>query len=63
MYRKGYFPSTAVGLEENKFAFVMLDVDIFQASVNVFEFFYPRMVRGGYFYSCTTSIRRSPTAL
>jgi O-methyltransferase len=50
IFRKGYFPATAEGLEDEKFAFVMLDVDIFQASMSTFEFFYPRLVRGGYFY-------------
>jgi O-methyltransferase len=50
IFRVGYFPETAVGLEDEKFAFVMLDVDILKASLDVFEFFYPRMVRGGYFF-------------
>jgi O-methyltransferase len=49
-FRVGYFPGTAAGLEDEKFAFVMLDVDIYQASLDVFKFFYPRLVRGGYFF-------------
>jgi len=49
-FRVGYFPDTAAGLEDEKFAFVMLDVDIYQASLDVFRFFYPRLVRGGYFF-------------
>jgi O-methyltransferase len=49
-FRVGYFPETAAGLEDEKFAFVMLDVDIYQASLDVFKFFYPRLVRGGYFF-------------
>ena len=50
LFRPGYFPETAVGLEDERFAFVMLDVDIYKASQDVFRFFYPRMVRGGYFF-------------
>lgn len=49
-FREGYFPSTAIGLEEESFALVMLDVDHYQAALDVFEFFYPRLVRGGYFF-------------
>jgi O-methyltransferase len=50
IFRPGYFPETAIGLEDEKFAFVMLDVDIYKASQDVFQFFYPRLVRGGYFF-------------
>jgi O-methyltransferase len=49
-FRKGYFPQTAAGLEDEKFAFVMLDVDLYRTSLEVFAFFYPRMPRGGYFF-------------
>ena len=49
-FRKGYFPETAVGLEAESFALVMLDVDLFKPALEIFRFFYPRMVRGGYFF-------------
>lgn len=49
-FRKGFFPSTAVGLEDEMFALVMLDVDIYQSAFDVFSFFYPRLVRGAYFF-------------
>jgi O-methyltransferase len=49
-FRPGHFPETSVGLEEERFAFVMLDVDMYRPSLEVFRFFYPRMVRGGYFF-------------
>jgi O-methyltransferase len=49
-FRKGYFPDTAVGLEAEKFALVMLDVDLYRPALEVFRFFYPRLVRGGYFF-------------
>ena len=50
VFRKGYFPDTAVGLEEESFALVMLDVDMYKPALEVFRFFYPRLVRGGYFF-------------
>jgi O-methyltransferase len=49
-FRKGYFPDTAEGLEQERFALVMLDVDLYKPALEVFRFFYPRMVRGGYFF-------------
>jgi O-methyltransferase len=49
-FRKGFFPDTAAGLEEEKFSLVMLDVDLYSSALDVFKFFYPRMVRGGYFF-------------
>jgi O-methyltransferase len=50
VFRKGYFPATAAGLEQETFAFVMLDVDIYPPALACFEFFYPRLARGGYFF-------------
>jgi O-methyltransferase len=49
-FRKGFFPATATGLEAEQFALVMLDVDVYLTALDVFSFFYPRMVRGGYFF-------------
>lgn len=49
-FRSGHFPETSIGLEAQKFSFVMLDVDMYQPSLEVFRFFYPRLVRGGYFF-------------
>lgn len=50
IFRKGFFPATAAGLEEERFALVMLDVDLYQPALDVLDFFYPRMTRGGYFF-------------
>lgn len=47
--KKGYFPDTAVGLEE-KFAFVSLDLDIESLIYAGLEYFYPRMEEGGYIF-------------
>lgn len=45
--KQGYFPDTAVGLEE-KFAFVNIDVDLYKPILAGLEYFWPRMADGGY---------------
>ncbi|MCM1231458.1 MAG: TylF/MycF family methyltransferase [Ruminococcus flavefaciens] len=45
--RKGYFPETAIGLEEEKFAFVSLDTDLYKPIMAGLDFFYPRLAGGG----------------
>jgi O-methyltransferase len=50
VFRKGYFPDTACGLEREMFALVMLDCDLYRTSLAALAFFYPRMKRGGYFF-------------
>jgi O-methyltransferase len=50
IFRPGYFPQTASGLEDEKFALVMLDFDLYKSAIEAFRFFYPRLVRGGYFF-------------
>ncbi len=43
----GLFPKTTTGLKELKFAFVHLDVDLYESTKYALEYFYPRMsVRG-----------------
>lgn len=49
-FRKGRFPDTVVGLETERFALVMLDFDKYAAAMSALEFFYPRLVRGAYFF-------------
>ena len=49
-FRKGYFPETAKGLEDERFAFVNLDVDLRKPTLAGLEFFYPRMNRGAYLF-------------
>jgi O-methyltransferase len=49
-FRKGYFPSTAAGLEGERFSLVILDVDLYAPALEVFRFFYPRLEPGGYFF-------------
>jgi len=50
VFRAGYFPQTASGLEDEKFALVMLDFDLYKSAVDAFRFFYPRLVSRGYFF-------------
>lgn len=44
---KGIFPATSEPIKDKNFAFVHIDVDIYQSCKDCSEFFYPRMVPGG----------------
>ena len=44
---KGVFPMSAEFIKDHSFAFVHLDVDLYQSTLDCLKFFYPRMVRGG----------------
>lgn len=50
VFRPGCFPETALGLEDERFALVMLDCDLYEPALEGLRFFYPRLVRGGYFF-------------
>lgn len=50
IFRAGYFPETAAGLEGERFALVMLDFDLYKSAIHAFNFFYPRLVPGAYFF-------------
>jgi hypothetical protein len=43
----GLFPQTSGPIENQKFSFVHLDVDLYSSTKAVLEFFYPRMLPGG----------------
>ncbi len=43
----GFFPDTAGIIEDKKFSFVHLDVDLYSATSDALKFFYPRMLPGG----------------
>lgn len=45
--RRGIFPETSVGLENERYCFVHLDVDIYSSTRFGLEYFYNRMVTGG----------------
>jgi len=46
-FYKGEFPSTSDPVENTKFSFVHLDVDLYQSTLDCLTFFYPRLVQGG----------------
>lgn len=48
--RQGYFPETAVGLEQEKYAFVNIDVDLYKPILAGLEYFWPRMADNGYIF-------------
>lgn len=48
--RAGHFPETAAGLEQEPFAFVMLDFDLYRPTLAGLNFFYPRLSAGGYLF-------------
>lgn len=47
--KKGYFPDTAEGLEE-EFCFVNIDCDLYLPIYEGLRYFYPRLVKGGYIF-------------
>ena len=46
--RPGYVPDTLSGLEDERFAFVLLDLDLIEPTRRSLEFFYPRLAPGAY---------------
>ena len=46
-FHKGYFPGTTLGLENESFALVNMDVDLYNPTKAGLEFFYPRLAPGG----------------
>lgn len=48
IFKPGYFPETASGMEDCRFCFVMLDADLYNPTKAGLKFFYPRMISGGY---------------
>ncbi len=46
---KGFFPHSAKGVDDT-FAFVSLDADLYEPIYSGLQFFYPRLVEGGYIF-------------
>lgn len=44
---QGWIPERFSDIEDRKFCFVHIDVDLFRPTLDSFEFFYPRMNEGG----------------
>jgi len=47
IFKKGYFPKTTLGLEQEQFALVHLDADLYVPTLEALKFFYPKMNPGG----------------
>jgi O-methyltransferase len=47
IFFQGYFPNTTKGLENEKFAFVNMDADLYNPTKAGLDFFYPRLSPGG----------------
>ncbi len=47
VFYPGYFPTTAVGLDGTKFAFIHLDADLYLPTIAGLRFFYPKLSPGG----------------
>jgi hypothetical protein len=45
--RCGWIPETFSGLEDNRYAFAHLDVDLYQSTLDCCKYFYSRLVPGG----------------
>lgn len=46
-YYKGWIPARFEEIADARFAFVHIDVDLYQPTLDSFRFFYPRMAKGG----------------
>lgn len=65
-YHKGYCPQSVEGvLDDKRFAFVHLDVDLYDSTLHCLEYFWPRLVPGGVIlshdYSILPGVRRAFT--
>lgn len=49
-FRAGVFPESTDGLESERFAFVLIDVDKYSSTLAGLNFFYPKVTRGGYIF-------------
>lgn len=45
---KGYFPGSVGNYRDQTYAFVSIDVDLYQPILSGLEYFYPRLSKGGY---------------
>jgi hypothetical protein len=46
-FRAGWIPDTFAGLQDRQFAFVHVDLDLYQPTLDCCAFFYPRLIPGG----------------
>jgi len=45
--KEGVFPATAVGIDEDAYALVHIDADLYQSTKDALEYFYPKTVKKG----------------
>ncbi len=55
-FHKGLFPDSAVDVPDQKYAFVHLDVDLYESTLAGLDYFYPKMIPGGVILSHDYSI-------
>lgn len=48
--KKGYFPDSTYDMEEIRYSFVHIDVDLYKPTKAGLEYFWPRMSPGGYIF-------------
>jgi len=48
--KKGIFPETTKGIEDETFSFVIIDLDLYEPTFLALEFFYPRITSWGYIF-------------
>lgn len=46
--KKGYFPDTTMGLQDEIYSFVSIDVDLYTPTIEGLRYFYKRLSQGGY---------------
>lgn len=44
---RGWLPASLGGIAEHTYRFVHVDVDLYEKTLGCFEYFYPRLIRGG----------------
>jgi O-methyltransferase len=47
LFKQGFFPKTTKGLEDEIFAMVNIDADLYAPTIEALNFFYPRLNKGG----------------
>jgi hypothetical protein len=46
-FHPGLFPASAMGLDQHRFSFVHLDLDLYESTRAALEWFWPRLEKGG----------------
>ena len=57
---QGWFPETAMEIEDEKFALVVVDAGLYAPTLAALKFFFPRMAQGGMMFLCGLNDPQSP---